>query len=126
MMQESVNDPLNRVSTSPGSGVAPRDSSDERVRPGKPGLILPAFLLLLYVAQCAWFIGTQSLTNDEPLHIIAGLDAWRHGRFERWNDHPPMVYLLLTVPLLPMGAEIDLPVEPSKNDITGIPRAERM
>jgi len=125
-MQESASDPLHRVLTSPGSPGAPRDASAQAERPGKPRVILPALLVLLYVAQCAWFIGTQSLTNDEPLHIIAGLDAWRHGRFERWNDHPPMVYLLLTLPLLPMGAEIDLPAEPSKNDITGIPRAERM
>jgi hypothetical protein len=126
MMQESANGPLSHASTAPADGVASGNASAQFSRPAKPGLVLPAFLLLLYVAQCAWFIGTQSLTNDEPLHIIAGLDAWRHGRFERWNDHPPMVYLLLTIPLLPMGAEIDLPYEPTKNDITGIPRAERM
>lgn len=49
--------------------------------------------------QSFWFIQTQSLTYDEPAHIIAGIDAWRHGRFEHWNDHPPLGRLWLTLPL---------------------------
>src|ERR1700685_4527717 len=126
MIPASANDPLNDVKADPRSQAAPRDASAQYARPAKTRLIIPAFLCLVYVAQCAWFIGTQSLTNDEPLHIFAGLAAWRNGRFERWNDHPPLVYLLLTIPLLPGSTEIYLPTEPSKNDITGIPRAERM
>jgi 4-amino-4-deoxy-L-arabinose transferase-like glycosyltransferase len=47
-----------------------------------------------------WFVGTQSLTYDEPVHIIAGLDAWRAHRFSDWNDQPPLGRLLLTAPLL--------------------------
>src|SRR6185295_9594304 len=47
-----------------------------------------------------WFVATQSLTYDEPVHVIAGLDAWRRGRFEQWNDQPPLGRLLLTAPLL--------------------------
>jgi 4-amino-4-deoxy-L-arabinose transferase-like glycosyltransferase len=62
--------------------------------------IIPAVLLLLFVAQCAWFMRTQSLTNDEALHIVAGTEAWRFNRFERWNDHPPLVFLLSTLPVL--------------------------
>jgi hypothetical protein len=61
--------------------------------------IVPAILLTIYVAQCAWFIRTQSLTFDEPLHIVAGLEAWRDGKFEHWNDHPPLARLLMTLPL---------------------------
>jgi 4-amino-4-deoxy-L-arabinose transferase-like glycosyltransferase len=53
--------------------------------------------------QCLWFIGTQSLVYDEPAHIITGLDAWQHDRFEQWNDQPPLARLLLTLPLLPGG-----------------------
>ena len=49
--------------------------------------------------QSFWFIQTQSLTYDEPAHIIAGVDAWRHGRFELWNDHPPLGRLWLTLPI---------------------------
>src|SRR3954451_23563324 len=51
---------------------------------------IPAILLFIYIAQCAWFIRTQSLTYDEPSHVYAGLDAWRNGRFLLWNDHPSL------------------------------------
>ena len=49
--------------------------------------------------QSLWFIGTQSLTYDEPAHIIAGVEAWQHGKFEHWNDHPPLGRLWLSLPL---------------------------
>lgn len=62
--------------------------------------IAPALLLALYVVQCAWFIRTQSLTYDEPVHIAEGLDALRNGRFEQYNDHPPLARLLCALPLL--------------------------
>jgi Dolichyl-phosphate-mannose-protein mannosyltransferase len=60
---------------------------------------MPVFLLTLFALQSLWFIQTQSLTYDEPAHIIAGIDAWRHGRFEHWNDHPPLGRLWLALPL---------------------------
>jgi hypothetical protein len=62
--------------------------------------IVPLILLLVYSVQCAWFIGTQSLTYDEPVHIAEGLDAWRNGRFQQYNDHPPLARLLCTLPVL--------------------------
>ena len=49
--------------------------------------------------QSFWFVQTQSLTYDEPAHIIAGVDAWRHGRFELWNDQPPLARLWFTLPI---------------------------
>jgi 4-amino-4-deoxy-L-arabinose transferase-like glycosyltransferase len=82
--------------------------SSQSASASKTRWIVPTLLCLLFVAQCAWFINTQSLTNDEPLHIIAGLDAWHLHRFERWNDHPPLVFLLCTLPLLLNHAEIDI------------------
>ena len=63
----------------------------------------PIVLLLLctaFVAECAWFIHRQSLTYDEPVHIAAGLDAWRNSRFQMWNDHPPLARLWCALPLL--------------------------
>src|SRR5258706_11192856 len=62
-------------------------------------LIVPIVCFACFTAQCLWFIGTQSLTYDEPVHIIAGLDAWRYGRFDQWNDQPPLARLLLTAPI---------------------------
>ncbi len=99
------------VGSAPG-GVSPQT---DRTRT-KTRWIIPTFLCLLFVGQCAWFINTQSLSNDEPLHIIAGLDAWRLHRFERWNDHPPLVFLLDTLPLLVNHGEIDIQPEARLTD----------
>ncbi len=75
-----------------------------------PRWMVPAVLLLVYAAQCAWFIGAQSLTYDEPVHIAEGLDAWRNGRFQQYNDHPPLARLLCTLPLLKPRWQVE--VEP--------------
>jgi hypothetical protein len=68
---------------------------------GAPDLLadrlLPLLLVLLFAAQCAWFIGTQSLTADEPFHIQSGLDAWRDGQFKERDDNPPLVRLWMTL-----------------------------
>lgn len=61
---------------------------------------LVPLILAVYVAQCAWFIRTQSMTVDESDHIIAGVEAWRFGEFERWHEHPPLARLWFTLPLL--------------------------
>ena len=75
--------------------------------------LLPAFLLTLYAAQCAWFMATQSLTYDEPVHIAEGLDAWRNGRFQNYNDHPPLARLLCTLPLVGRQWQMGLQKLPS-------------
>jgi hypothetical protein len=62
-------------------------------------LLVPLVMLLFYSAQCIWFVRTQSLTFDEPFHLVAGLEAWRYGRFEQSVDHPPLGHLLPTVPI---------------------------
>lgn len=54
---------------------------------------------MLFALQSLWFIQTQSLTYDEPGHIIAGLEAWQQGRFETWTDHPPLGRFWLMLPL---------------------------
>jgi len=60
-------------------------------------LFIPLLLVACYVAQSLWFIGTQSFTWDEPLHIHAGLEEWRRGSFRAVSDHPPLGHLLPTV-----------------------------
>lgn len=82
--------------------------------------IIPALLLVIYVGECAWFIRTQSFTFDEPVHITAGLEAWREGRFARWNDHPPLQRLLCTLPLLPTKYRITVEGEPDAYRVTAI------
>lgn len=68
--------------------------------------ILPALLLSLYVAQCLWFIGTQSLTCDEPAHMVAGLEALRDNKFEFLNDQPPLARVMFALPLLLQKTQI--------------------
>src|SRR5713226_8781898 len=92
----------------------------ENVQPTSPALapgippaararwLLPALLAVLYVAQCGWFICTQSLTDDEPVDIAAGLNAWRYGRFEQYNDHPPLARLWSTLPLLDQKCQVEV------------------
>ena len=67
---------------------------------------IPVLLLVLFAAQSLWFIETQSLTYDEPGHILAGLEAWQHGHFEMWTDHPPLGRFWLTLPLAAAKVEI--------------------
>ena len=62
--------------------------------------VVVLMLCSVYLAECGWFIRTQSLTYDEPVHIAAGQDAWRNHRFQMWNDHPPLARLLCALPLL--------------------------
>jgi len=82
--------------------------------------LLPALLALIYVAQCAWFIQTQSLTYDEPVHIAEGLNAWRSGRFEQYNDHPPLARLWSTLPLLDQKWQVDIEQLPDAFRVTHI------
>jgi hypothetical protein len=69
-------------------------------RRARATLLVPLALGALYAGQCLWFVATQSFTYDEPAHVIAGLDAWRHARFEQWKDQPPLARLMITAPLM--------------------------
>jgi hypothetical protein len=70
--------------------------------------ILPALLILIYLCECGWFIRTQSFTFDEPVHIVTGWNMWRNGRFEYWNDHPPLQRLLCTLPIVGQKWQMDV------------------
>ncbi len=61
--------------------------------------LLPFLLLAAFAAQCGWFLRTQSLTVDEPSHIISGLNGWRNGAFKDHDDNPPLLRLWLTLPI---------------------------
>ncbi|MGA3373842.1 MAG: hypothetical protein ABSC48_19030 [Terracidiphilus sp.] len=82
--------------------------------------ILVPLLMLIYLAQCAWFIRTQSFTNDEPEHLVAGLEAWRFGEFKHWHDQPPLGRLLFTLPLLNTDWKYDL-IEDQVHPVTPAP-----
>ena len=97
------------------AAVAPKNSTALLVR-----WLFPRLLIFLYAAQCAWFIRTQSLTYDEPVHIAEGLNAWRYGRFEQYNDHPPLARLLFALPLLNPKWQVDVEKLPDSFHITRI------
>jgi hypothetical protein len=82
--------------------------------------VLVPLLILVYLAQCAWFIRTQSFTNDEPEHLVAGLEAWRFGEFKHWHDQPPLGRLLFTLPLLNTDWKYDL-IEDQVHPVTPAP-----
>ena len=94
---------------------APKNSTALMVR-----WLLPGLLIFLYAAQCAWFIRTQSLTYDEPVHIAEGLNAWRYGRFEQYNDHPPLARLWFALPLLDPKWQVEVQKLPDSFHVTRI------
>jgi 4-amino-4-deoxy-L-arabinose transferase-like glycosyltransferase len=81
---------------------------------------IPAILLTIYIAQCLWFIRTQSLTYDEPQHIALGLEAWRDGRFQKFIQTPPLARLWCTLPLLSRKWQINLEFLPAGFRLHGV------
>ncbi len=77
-------------------------------------------MLCLFTLQSLWFIGSQSLTYDEPGHIIAGLEAWHQGRFQMWTDHPPLGRFWLTLPLAAARVNIASEALPRGYRVTGM------
>ncbi len=63
-------------------------------------------LLLILSAQVLHAIHGQSLTWDEDDHIFAGYESWKTHDFGLNPEHPPMVKLLATLPLLPLHLNV--------------------
>jgi 4-amino-4-deoxy-L-arabinose transferase-like glycosyltransferase len=58
------------------------------------------FLLILLGAQLFFSVRRESQTWDEGNHIFTGYRTWTHADFGLNPEHPPLVKLLTTVPLL--------------------------
>ena len=63
-------------------------------------------LLLILSTQILHAIHGQSLTWDEGDHIFAGYESWKTHDFGLNPEHPPMVKLLATLPLLPLHLNV--------------------
>jgi 4-amino-4-deoxy-L-arabinose transferase-like glycosyltransferase len=63
---------------------------------------IAAVCLLLFVLglQLFFSVRRESQTWDEANHIFTGYRSWTHGDFGLNPEHPPLVKLLATVPLL--------------------------
>ena len=57
-------------------------------------------LLIVLSLQLFFSVRRESQTWDEANHIFAGYRSWTHGDFGLNPEHPPLVKLLATAPLL--------------------------
>jgi hypothetical protein len=58
-------------------------------------------LILLQMILVAIIVHGESLTFDEGDHIFAGYMMWHSGDYGLNPEHPPLVKLVATLPLLP-------------------------
>ena len=58
------------------------------------------FLLVVLSLQLFFSVRRESQTWDEGNHIFTGYRSWTHGDFGLNPEHPPLVKLFVTVPLL--------------------------
>ena len=64
--------------------------------------LIAVFLLALMAVFLFASVRQESQTYDEPAHLFAGLQYWKHADFGRNPEHPPLVKLLAAMPLLSM------------------------
>ena len=63
-------------------------------------------LLLVLALELALSARRESQTWDEACHIFAGYNYWTHGDFGDNPEHPPLVKLLATLPLLRLSLKV--------------------
>jgi 4-amino-4-deoxy-L-arabinose transferase-like glycosyltransferase len=64
------------------------------------------FLLLIMVVQVALSTRQQSPSWDEGNHIYAGYMNWMRGEYFLNPEHPPLVKLVATLPLVPLDLKV--------------------
>jgi hypothetical protein len=62
--------------------------------------LIVSLLLLLMFAQVALSTRQESPSWDEGDHIFSGYMNWKHGEYDLNPEHPPLVKLIATLPLL--------------------------
>ncbi len=63
-------------------------------------------LLLITLGQIAYAVHGESLTWDEGDHIFAGYESWKTHDYGLNPEHPPMVKMLATIPLLNLPLKV--------------------
>jgi 4-amino-4-deoxy-L-arabinose transferase-like glycosyltransferase len=69
-------------------------------KPGSSIVVGVAGLLIVLFLQLALSVRQESQTWDEGNHIFAGYRSWTNADFGLNPEHPPLVKLLATVPIL--------------------------
>jgi hypothetical protein len=70
--------------------------------------ITACLLIGIYALELFFSIRQQSQTVDESVHIFSGYQYWKHRDFGANPEHPPLVKLVATLPLL------ELKLKPTK------------
>lgn len=70
---------------------------------GRLTSIFAAVGLAAAIALAGYGASTDSLTVDEPSHLVAGYTALAFGDYRLSPDHPPLARMLLALPLLGGG-----------------------
>jgi hypothetical protein len=68
-------------------------------------------LVLIMITEVALSTLQESPSWDEGDHIYAGYMNWKHGEYDLNPEHPPLVKLIATLPLL----SLDLKIAPRQN-----------
>ena len=76
-------------------------------------IVAVSSLLVVLVLQLALSARQNSITWDEDDHIYAGYMSWKHADFGLNPEHPPLVKLVATIPLL--GMTLRMPVLQQRN-----------
>jgi 4-amino-4-deoxy-L-arabinose transferase-like glycosyltransferase len=71
--------------------------------PKRSAIVIACILFVILGMELVFSIRQQSQTFDESFHILAGNQYWKHRDFGANPEHPPLVKLLSTIPLLGMG-----------------------
>jgi len=86
--------------SAPGCRVSARAGRARRV-------VALTLLLAVHAALLAWQGLGDSATWDEVGHFSAGLEHWRHGRFESYKVNPPLVRMVALAPVAILRPDLD-------------------
>jgi hypothetical protein len=71
--------------------------------PKRAANIIACFLLVIFTFELVFSIRQQSQTIDESVHIFAGYQYWKQRDFGANPEHPPLVKLVASLPLLELN-----------------------
>ena len=67
---------------------------------------IAALLILVMLLEVAFSTRQESASWDEGDHIYAGYMNWKHGEYALNPEHPPLVKLVATLPLLSLDLKV--------------------
>jgi len=76
--------------------------------------------MLLQAGLLSYNAWHTSPTQDEPAHLVAGLDHWRTGRFDLYRVNPPLVRMIAALPVLTQGPASNVPTFNRRNRDRGV------